>query len=143
LRRVAWSDGFGGTDKYGGMMPLFRCEECGSVENTACCSYWLRKNDGELLLCSECDPDIGEWHGKFEKRPADRMLIDQNGHLWSCESVAAGQLPAAYRIVGEVTPEAQTRADELLESAFELMIEMEERDVTPNALANAPASTGD
>lgn len=87
-------------------MPLFKCEECGSVENTACCRYWVRKNDGETLLCSGCDPDIGEWHGRFEKLPADGMLIDQDGHLWSRESVDAGQLPKHCRIVGEVTPNA-------------------------------------
>lgn len=88
-------------------MPLFRCEECGCVENTACCNYWMHKNDGEPLLCSECDRVIGEWHGMFTKRTADGMLIDQNGHLWSRESVNAGQLPAAYRIVGEVPTNAK------------------------------------
>lgn len=87
-------------------MPLFKCEECGSMENTACCNYWTRKHYGKPLLCSECDPAIGKWHGRFEKRAADGMLIDQSGHLWSRESVGAGQLPATFRIVGEVTPNA-------------------------------------
>ena len=83
-------------------MPLFRCEACGCVENTACCNYWMRKNDGETILCSECDPDIGEWHGRFEKRSAVGLLIDQSGHLWSKESVEAGQLPSSYTIIDEV-----------------------------------------
>lgn len=54
-------------------MPLFVCDGCGDVENTACCGadgYWLRKmrkyRKGDAL-CSECNPAIGKWHGRFEK----------------------------------------------------------------------------
>ena len=93
-------------------MPLFRCDKCGCVENTALSNYWMRHKADEHL-CSECDPEIGEWHGRFEKRSADGMLIDQIGHLWSRESVDAGQLQRGYQIVGEVTPNAlaQGRGD--------------------------------
>ena len=90
-------------------MPIFRCEECGCIENTACCNYWMRKNEGEPLVCSRCDPVIGEWHGRFSQRSAGGMLIDQNGYLWSQESVDAGQLPAAYRIIGKVPPNAELK----------------------------------
>ena len=47
-------------------MPIFRCEQCGCVENTAASNFW----EGSRL-CSQCDPDIGRWHGLFTKRPAD------------------------------------------------------------------------
>lgn len=77
-------------------MPIFICEKCGVLENTACCSYWtlamerhskdrrliwseeLKSYEGRKCLCSEC-ADIrftqegkslvvpGKWHGKFGK----------------------------------------------------------------------------
>ena len=82
-------------------MPLFRCCSCGCVENTALSNYW-QVAVKENACCSECDPAIGQWHGQFPKRPATGMLIDQNGHLWSRETVEVGRLPPSYRIVGEV-----------------------------------------
>lgn len=48
-------------------MSLFKCEKCSCVENTALCRYWLRK-EGEPKLCSECDSNMGKWHGRFPKR---------------------------------------------------------------------------
>jgi hypothetical protein len=50
-------------------MSLYKCETCGCVENTACAHYWMR--DGGPALCSECDPEIGKWHGLFSKRAWD------------------------------------------------------------------------
>jgi len=45
-------------------MPLFKCQKCGVIENTALSPYsWTSKEK----LCSECDLRIGKWHGKFEK----------------------------------------------------------------------------
>ena len=45
-------------------MPLFVCEKCGCVENTALGNYWLAKE----RLCGECY--TGSWHGRFPKRKA-------------------------------------------------------------------------
>lgn len=50
-------------------MSLFKCTECGCVENTATSGFWF-KGDGPAL-CSECDPVIGFWHGLFPKEDAD------------------------------------------------------------------------
>jgi hypothetical protein len=50
-------------------MSLFRCEKCGAVENTALCLFWMR-GDGPAL-CSECDPELGQWHGIFPKEDAN------------------------------------------------------------------------
>ena len=59
-------------------MPLFKCEQCGCVENTALSNYWTRnlRDPSEPkpwairpALCSACDPDIGKWHGAFPQRP--------------------------------------------------------------------------
>lgn len=47
-------------------MPLFKCRECGCVENTACGNYWCSTDHP---TCSECD--TGVWHGRFEKIDAD------------------------------------------------------------------------
>lgn len=58
-------------------MPLFRCSKCNAIENTACCRYWTicmdahRAKVDPVLLCSECDPEIGKWHGRFPKQDAD------------------------------------------------------------------------
>ena len=99
-------------------MPLYRCEKCGCIENTALGNFW-GKDDSALwpdefvgkALCSECSPltyldgsatEFGIWHGRFEKRSADGMLFDQNGTLWSQDTVDAGRLPNGYRIVGTV-----------------------------------------
>jgi len=78
-------------------MPLYRCIKCGCVENTATGDYWTKI---DAPFCSECS--TGEWHGRFPKKSAKGMLIDQNGHLWSQAQVDAGDLPAHYRIVGKV-----------------------------------------
>jgi hypothetical protein len=77
-------------------MPLFACEQCGCIENTATGCYWGR----ERALCSECGD--GKWHERFPKKSAEGMLIDQLGHLWSKSQVDAGQLPSHYKIVGTV-----------------------------------------
>ena len=74
-------------------MPLFVCEKCGCVENTALGFYWSRnrvKCKDESLngkaLCSECAPQYyedgsksdfdGQWHGKFEKMLYDSKTDD-------------------------------------------------------------------
>lgn len=62
-------------------MPLFKCDQCGCVENTALCLYWWRKAHDKPLLCSECDPDIGKWHGQFEKRSAGDCKTNGRGFL--------------------------------------------------------------
>jgi hypothetical protein len=51
-------------------MSVFVCDQCDCLENTACSGYWFRKK-GDPALCSECDPQIGKWHGIFPKRKWD------------------------------------------------------------------------
>ena len=59
-------------------MPVFKCSKCGHVDNTALASYWWRVTHDKLPpLCSLCDPEIGKWHGAFERfRPEDRDLVE-------------------------------------------------------------------
>lgn len=76
-------------------MPLFKCEKCGCVENTATSNYWSRYTVGEAngpALCSECDPSIGEWHDTFPKRSAKGYLIGSDGYLYTKKQVESGQL---------------------------------------------------
>jgi len=78
-------------------MPLFECEKCNCVENTAFGKYWAR----DVKECSECA--TGNWHGKFEKKLAIGYLRDQFGYLWTVEQVKAG-LPKGTKIVETVAP---------------------------------------
>lgn len=57
-------------------MPLFRCEICGCIDNTALGHCWARGLSEyrgtiyEKAMCSECNPMQGKWHGKFSKEQA-------------------------------------------------------------------------
>lgn len=65
-------------------MPLFVCDNCGCIENTALSMFWLNNLDlNPKDLCSECDPRIGKWHGKFpkEKFNDEQHRIDSNGFV--------------------------------------------------------------
>lgn len=91
-------------------MSIFVCEKCGAVENTATSNYWEQKypyNGGaeQPKLCSECDMEIGKWHGRFEKRPAKGLLLGSDGFLYSDEDVVEGKLTrmgvSVVRRIGE------------------------------------------
>lgn len=71
-------------------MPLFICENCKCVENTALGHYWSRHikdfkgTEFEKALCSECLPlkfpdgsfckSDSKWHGKFPKQTIEECL---------------------------------------------------------------------
>jgi len=55
-------------------MSLFKCEECGCVENTALCRYWETHNTKKRDLCSGCDPKIGKWHNKFDQVKWEKVM---------------------------------------------------------------------
>ena len=98
-------------------MSLFRCEQCGCVENTAASNYISRKypysEDGKALpslpaLCSECDPEIGKWHGLFPKKSAKGMMLASDGFLYSKEDVASDNFKwrmehQGLKVVKEIT----------------------------------------
>lgn len=87
-------------------MPVFICEKCGVIENTACCDYWSLTSSRisdflwhkDLInykgkaLCSECAkigvfnaPDgntklcvvPGKWHNEFSKEYPSKEKIYQ------------------------------------------------------------------
>lgn len=70
-------------------MPIFVCEKCGNIDNTATGHYWGKERfkfkdapdcDGKALCC-ECVPEFfddgsktgynGKWHNKFPKEKYD------------------------------------------------------------------------
>ena len=64
-------------------MPLYECSKCHAVENTALTNFWWKSNgEGSPALCSECDPEIGAWHGRFPKITVDEYRAQNpNGEI--------------------------------------------------------------
>jgi hypothetical protein len=72
-------------------MPLFKCSQCGVIENTALSNYWMDAAvDKKPALCSQCDPQISKWHGIFERKAATGMKIGNDGFLYAPEEVSEG-----------------------------------------------------
>jgi len=78
-------------------MPLFICENCGCIENTALGHYWSRKHVkfkdekmNDKALCSECTPlefsdgsraGNGKWHNHFPKEKFDSTIHKSEHYL--------------------------------------------------------------
>lgn len=71
-------------------MPLFKCSNCGALENTALGDYWIPSMEKQPVKCSECA--TGTWHGRFPKRtPEDAGYIEgMDGHFYRPEEIAPG-----------------------------------------------------
>lgn len=69
-------------------MPIYLCSKCGMMENTALSHYWTRywnapKEAPPPPLCSECDPEIGKWHGAFERKPISKdHVVGPDGFVY-------------------------------------------------------------
>lgn len=49
-------------------MPLFECTKCHVIDNTALGNFWVDRYVGKKsVLCAQCDPEIGKWHGQFPR----------------------------------------------------------------------------
>lgn len=98
-------------------MSLYRCQQCGCVENTAfgfhAIRYWPEWPDDirGKALCSACGParfrtgaptGFGKWHGRFEQKSATGLWVDQQGSLWRQDQLDEGTLPDHFRIFGKV-----------------------------------------
>jgi hypothetical protein len=55
-------------------MPLFICDKCHCIENTALGRYWSKDlpsaSEKGKALCSECSK--GKWHSRFPKEKFDK-----------------------------------------------------------------------
>jgi hypothetical protein len=60
-------------------------------------------------LCSECDPEIGKWHGDFGRQKADGYCIGEDGFLYHPQQAAEVK---HTKIVGKVPGELQPVYDE-------------------------------
>ncbi len=75
-------------------MSLYRCTKCDVVENTALGGYWLQQmaaaesSQPFRPLCSQCNPDIGVWHGQFPREGVTgEWLVDNRGFLWRPDQI--------------------------------------------------------
>lgn len=48
-------------------MSLYACALCNTMDDTLLTNFHLYIRAGKGVLCSACDPEIGEWHGRFPK----------------------------------------------------------------------------
>jgi hypothetical protein len=63
-------------------MSFFRCSNCGCVEDTALCNYWVARIRDIPTVCSGCDCNIGKWHGQFPRESAENWITDERGFLF-------------------------------------------------------------
>ena len=52
------------------MPKFFKCDKCECIESINLCHYWSNRIQKKQLLCSQCDPEIGKWHNRIEKKSA-------------------------------------------------------------------------
>ena len=85
-------------------MPLYECTVCHSIDNTALTNFWDARLHDQPLLCSACDPEIGQWHGKFPRETADEHLAKHPGsriQYQSADSITGDGSPAAGKAAGK------------------------------------------
>lgn len=73
-------------------MPLFVCEKCGVIENTALSTYWSRN----LLKPEKWDEEIRPYHGKALCSECVRYEPIGNGNLRAVPGEWHGQFPKQY-----------------------------------------------
>jgi hypothetical protein len=79
------------------------------MENTAASNYWSRHDkEDKRALCSECDPEIGKWHGMFKKTSAKGMILASDGFLYDPIDVATSSFKwrmehQGLKVVREIT----------------------------------------
>ncbi len=82
-------------------MSLFRCETCGCFENTALSNWAIRSLHKQPPLCSECDPEIGKWHGEWPKKSSDGMFVGPM-NLYHAVEVAEGTYARSSQCTGRI-----------------------------------------
>lgn len=91
-------------------MPLFKCTGCGCVENTALSGYWGQQLDcadaeghvtGFEPKCSDCNPEIGQWHDRFPKRGVTGYKLGADGFLYKPEEMIGSNRFTHTTIVGD------------------------------------------
>lgn len=128
-------------------MSIFRCSKCGCVENTATSNYWTQRFpmekggkevDGAVVLCSQCDPEIKQWHGCFPRMSAKGFILCSDGFLYSKEDVASINFKTRSKIqdlnvVREITEDMTMEADQVFKTFLDTLNEAVKAD--PVAMA--------
>lgn len=86
-------------------MPLFKCDRCHAIENTAMCNHAVNRYEGRPVICSECE--TGTWHGRFPKQHAAGMHLASDGFLYSdaaLEQATDRFARQRIRVVGVIQP---------------------------------------
>lgn len=118
-------------------MSIFRCSKCGCVENTATSNYWTQKFPMEtggkelkdaVILCSQCDPEIGQWHGSFPRMAAKGFILCSDGFLYSKEEVASVNFQTRSKIQGlkvvrEITEDMTMDAEQVYKTFLDTLNE--------------------
>lgn len=88
-------------------MPLFLCDNCGKLDNTAGSNYWTRNLDfnsdvplskqekkDNPALCTVCDPDIDRDEDAVELATPEEMkeVPGEDGFHWPIEGFKNGQI---------------------------------------------------
>ncbi len=84
-------------------MPIFECQKCHCIENTAMSNYW----NSDDKLCSECDPEINKWHNIFPKKSAKGYCLGNDGFLYSkyeieTENIKWRETNQGFKIIGVI-----------------------------------------
>lgn len=129
-------------------MSIFRCSKCGCVENTATSNYWTQRYPMEIggkelkdavILCSQCDPEINQWHGDFPRMAAKGFILCSDGFLYSKEDVASINFDTRSKIQGltvvrEITEDMTMDADQVYKTFLDTLNEAVQAD--PKAMLN-------
>lgn len=59
-------------------MPIFVCDQCNVIENTATSLFWNTVATNKPALCSQCDPKLGKWHNIFPREKWDGKIVVYN-----------------------------------------------------------------
>ena len=65
MELIAHHLGYSSPRQGGETVPLFVCDECGTVDNTALGGYWQAILYDLPALCAVCR--TGKWHGHFDR----------------------------------------------------------------------------
>lgn len=83
-------------------MSIFRCSKCGYVDNTALTNHYKVLVNGADPLCSECDPDLAKWHGRFKRMTPEELNVVEgpDGYLYDPKDKYLERLRAAQKKKG-------------------------------------------
>jgi hypothetical protein len=79
-----------------------------------------------VILCSQCDPEIGKWHGSFPRTAAKGFILCSDGFLYSKENVASIDFDTRSKIQGltvvrEITEDMTMEATDVYKTFLDIL----------------------